>query len=109
MTPPERTAYRVFKALMMARELHVFFTPTPDQVVWAREQTETDEQVTEVIRQLIAEGWEMSADDIAQLSPYITEHIARFGAYDSDVLRLRPKAFDPELTDVDFDALQQAA
>jgi hypothetical protein len=38
----------------------------------------------------------------AQLSP-------RFGVYATDVLRLRPKAFDPELADVDFDTLQQAA
>jgi hypothetical protein len=65
--------------------------------------------MTEVIRQLISEGWEISAADIAQLSPYITEHIARFGVYATDVLRLRPKAFDPELADVDFDTLQGAA
>jgi hypothetical protein len=30
----------------------------------------------EVIRRLVAEGWEVSAEDIAQLSPYITEHIS---------------------------------
>jgi hypothetical protein len=65
--------------------------------------------MTEVIRRLITEGWEISAEDIAQLSPYITEHITRFGVYATDVLRLRPQAFDPELADVDFDALAEAA
>lgn len=64
--------------------------------------------MTEVIRQLITEGWDVNAEDIAQLSPYITEHIARFGVYATDVLRLRPKAFDPELADVNFDTLQAA-
>jgi hypothetical protein len=36
----------------------------------------------------VAEGWDVSAEDIAQLSPYITEHIARFGMYATDVFRL---------------------
>jgi hypothetical protein len=32
----------------------------------------------EVIRLLIADGWNISAEDIAQLLPYITEHISRY-------------------------------
>lgn len=52
--------------------------------------------MTEVLREPVTEGWEeVSAENIAQLSPYINEHIARFGLYATDVLRLRPKAFDP--------------
>ena len=35
----------------------------------------------EVIRQLVAEGWQVTAEDLAQLSPYLTSHILRFGAY----------------------------
>ncbi|MCT9077864.1 transposase [Streptomyces fulvoviolaceus] len=34
----------------------------------------------EVIRQLVAEGWRVTAEDLAQLSPYLTSHILRFGA-----------------------------
>ena len=34
----------------------------------------------EVIRQLVAEGWQVTAEDLAQLSPYLTSHILRFGA-----------------------------
>ena len=36
MTSIERTAYPRFKRLPSARELHVFYTPQPDEVAWAR-------------------------------------------------------------------------
>jgi hypothetical protein len=60
--------------------------------------------MTDVLRQLLAEGWQpeqgkdITAADIAQLSPYLTAHISRFGLYATDVLRLRPDAFDPRPT-----------
>ncbi|WP_165974331.1 Tn3 family transposase [Nonomuraea deserti] len=31
----------------------------------------------EVMRRLLAEGWEISAEDVAQLSPDLTAHISR--------------------------------
>lgn len=68
--------------------------------------------ITDVLREMVAEGsWEkeVTAANITQLSPYINKHIARFGVYATDVLKLRPKAFDPELTEVDFGVLQDAA
>jgi hypothetical protein len=46
---------------------------------------------------------------LGQLSPYISGQIARFGVYATDVLRHRPKAFDPGLTEADSDILQAAA
>jgi hypothetical protein len=69
----------------------------------------------DVLRQLAAEGWQsedgesITAADIAQLSPYITDHISRFGMYATDVLKLRPAAFDAELPEVDFATLTAAA
>ncbi|MDP4505104.1 transposase [Nonomuraea sp. G32] len=63
----------------------------------------------EVMRQLLAEGWEISAEDVAQLSPYLTAHISRFGVYATDVLRLRPDDFDPDLPEIDFTTLAEAA
>lgn len=63
----------------------------------------------EVMRRLLAEGWEISAEDVAQLSPYLTAHISRFGLYATDVLRLRPDDFDPDLPEIDFTALAEAA
>ena len=44
----------------------------------------------EVIRQLVAEGWQVTAEDLAQLSPYLTSHILRFGAYATDELHIPP-------------------
>jgi len=32
----ERTAYPRFKRFLSARELHVFYTPQPGEVPWAR-------------------------------------------------------------------------
>lgn len=69
----------------------------------------TSLDMMDVIRGLIAEGWNITAEDLAQLSPYLTEHINRFGVYATDVLHLKPDAFNPELTDIDFDALNDAA
>jgi hypothetical protein len=36
MASIEWTAYPRFKRFMSARELHVFYTPQPDEIVWAR-------------------------------------------------------------------------
>ncbi|MGP3937347.1 Tn3 family transposase [Nonomuraea sp. KM88] len=63
----------------------------------------------EVMRQLLAEGWEIGAEDVAQLSPYLTAHISRSGLYATDVLRLRPDDFDPDLPEIDFTTLDEAA
>ncbi len=65
--------------------------------------------LTEVIRGLISEGWQISASDIASLSPYLTKHIRRFGAYATDELHTPPGGYDPHLAEVDFASLAQAA
>ena len=70
-------------------------------------QTAVD--MSQVIRDLIAEGWDITAAQIAQLSPYITEHIHRFGIFATDSIKIRPPAFDPELAGIDFSALELAA
>jgi len=45
MASIERTAYPRFKRFMSARELHVFYTPQPDEIVWAREAASSDEHL----------------------------------------------------------------
>jgi TnpA family transposase len=62
-----------------------------------------------VIRELIAEGWQVTVEDLAQLSPYLVSHIQRFGAYATDELHIPPDAFDPALEDVEFDTEPVAA
>jgi hypothetical protein len=63
----------------------------------------------EVIRQLVTEGWPVTAEDLAQLSPYLSSHILRFGAYATDELHIPPDVFDPALDEVDFGGEQPAA
>lgn len=54
--------------------------------------------MTAVIRQLAAAaGREITRAEIADLSPYITEKIKRFGEYATDGLMIPPDAFDPHL------------
>ena len=49
MTSIERTAYPRFKHLLSARELHVFFTPQPDEVAWARGFAGSDEHLLAMV------------------------------------------------------------
>lgn len=53
--------------------------------------------MTTVIRDLIAEGWEITAEDLAVLSPYLTAHIQRFGVYATDEVDLAPDAYNAHL------------
>lgn len=50
-----------------------------------------------VIRGLVAEGWVVSAGDLAVLSPYLTAHVQRFGVYTTDEIALTPDAYDTRL------------
>jgi Tn3 transposase DDE domain len=42
VTSIERTAYPQFKRLLSARELHIFYTPGPQEMTWAREATDCE-------------------------------------------------------------------
>ncbi|MCX4734510.1 DUF4158 domain-containing protein [Streptomyces sp. NBC_01363] len=42
MTSIERTAYPRFKRLITARELHLFFSPSREEVEWAVARTGSD-------------------------------------------------------------------
>jgi len=52
MASIERTAYRRFKRFMSGRELHVFCTPQPDEIVWAGEAAGSDEHLLALVTQL---------------------------------------------------------
>ncbi|AKA09285.1 hypothetical protein SAZ_42230 [Streptomyces noursei ZPM] len=45
MTSIERTAYPRFKRLITAHELHLFFSPTRDELEWAAGTTDADEHL----------------------------------------------------------------
>ncbi|MFD5388067.1 Tn3 family transposase [Streptomyces sp. NPDC127074] len=61
--------------------------------------------IAEIVRQLLEEGWEIDPEDLAHISPYLTEHINRFGEYPTHELGIQPETYDPKL-DVDFTQLR---
>ncbi len=62
--------------------------------------------IAELVRQLLEEGWEIDPEDLAHISPYLMEHINRFGEYSTHELGIQPEAYDPKL-DVDFTPLRE--
>lgn len=60
--------------------------------------------IADAVRQLQAEGWKTEPEDLAQVSPYLTEHIKRFGEYSTHELTREPEAYESRL-DVDFSKL----
>ncbi|MEV4569541.1 Tn3 family transposase [Nonomuraea sp. NPDC049419] len=65
--------------------------------------------VSDVVRQLVAEGWGITADQLGQIAPYLRAHISRFGAYATDDLHRQPDPFDPLLKEADFTDAELAA
>ncbi|MEU7900249.1 hypothetical protein AB0B45_46380 [Nonomuraea sp. NPDC049152] len=61
------------------------------------------------MRQLVAEGWTITADQLGQIAPYLRAHISRVGAYATDDLGRQPDPFDPLLKEVDFTSVEPAA
>jgi hypothetical protein len=61
--------------------------------------------IAEIVRQLQAEGMGIAPEDLAQVPPYLTEHIRRFGEYAIPELGDEPDAYVPRL-DVDFTLLR---
>ncbi|MET7861451.1 Tn3 family transposase [Streptomyces sp. NPDC005318] len=60
--------------------------------------------IAQAVRDLQAEGWKIDPEDLAEVSPYLTEKIMRFGEYSTHELDLPPEAYEPHL-DVDFTKL----
>ncbi|MEU8837299.1 Tn3 family transposase [Streptomyces sp900116325] len=63
-------------------------------------------EITEIVRQLLDEGWEIDPEDQAHISPYPTKHSNRFGGYSTHELGIHPEAYHPKL-DVDFTPLRE--
>ncbi|MEU7377571.1 Tn3 family transposase [Streptomyces albidoflavus] len=60
--------------------------------------------IADVVRQLQAEGQEIDPLDLAEISPYLTEHINRFGLYSTHEIGITPEDYDTRL-DIDFSTL----
>ena len=62
--------------------------------------------IAEILRQLLEVGWEIDPENLAHISPYMTEHIKGFGEDRTHELGIAPEAYDPKL-DVDFTPLRE--
>lgn len=51
----------------------------------------------EIVRQLLEEGQAIEPEDLAQISPYLTEHINRFGEYSTHELGTQSEAYEARL------------
>jgi len=65
--------------------------------------------MTDVVRDLQTAGHPVIPDDLATMSPYITERVKRFGEYPLDGLNTPPKSFDPHLHLLAAQRAQRAA
>ncbi|WP_413807633.1 Tn3 family transposase [Streptomyces sp. OE57] len=57
----------------------------------------TTVDMTDALRQMAAQGWEVNPDDIAALSPHRRDNVLRFGDYITDQLHVPPPAYNPAL------------
>ena len=77
MASIERTAYPRFKRFMSARELHVYYTPQLEEIVWAREVASSDEHLLALVTQLKAfnrMGW---FPPLSEVPVEVISHIRR--------------------------------
>ncbi|MCX4970849.1 transposase [Streptomyces sp. NBC_00654] len=58
-----------------------------------------------MVGQFLEEGRKIEPEDLAHISPYLTEHIKRFGECSTHELGIQPEVYDPKL-DVDFTQLR---
>ncbi len=55
--------------------------------------------LTNVLNQLLAEGYDLTPSMITRLSPYMSEHIRRFGQYVVD-MEQQPEPLTPQKIDL---------
>ena len=60
--------------------------------------------IAQAVRELHTEGWRVEPEDLAEVSPYLTEKVMRFGEYSTHEPDLSTAAYEPYL-DVDFTKL----
>ncbi|MDP4505103.1 DUF4158 domain-containing protein [Nonomuraea sp. G32] len=77
MTSVERTAYRVFPRLMMTRELYLFYSPSQEEMAWAREKTDTDEHLLALTLALKCFQRLGRFAKAREVPPVVVEHVRR--------------------------------
>ncbi len=95
MASIERTAYPRFKRFMSARELHVFYTPQPDEIVWAHEAAVSDEHLLEDLARRAAADVEAFYTSRGEVGVLL---VARTGRWACPALDLMLYDWDGQLT-----------
>ena len=86
MTSIERTAYPRFKRLLSARELHVFYSPTADEVAWARGFAGSDEHLLAMVVLLKCFGRLGYFPPLQTVPAVVIEHVRRDLGLPEDVV-----------------------
>nr|WP_238581065.1 DUF4158 domain-containing protein [Streptomonospora alba] len=85
MTSIERTAYPHFKKLTSARMLHVFFTPTAEEIAWARERTGGPAALFAVVLALKCHQKTARFPSAGEVPEVVVDHVRRCLELDEDV------------------------
>jgi TnpA family transposase len=77
VTSIERTAYPQFRRLTSARVLHVFFTPSDDEVEWARDRSESAESLLALLVALKCFQKMARFCPLDEVPPPVIDHVRR--------------------------------
>jgi TnpA family transposase len=85
VTSIERTAYPQFKRLTSARVLHVFFTPTAEDIAWARERTKEPAALFALVLDLKCFQKMARFCSREEIPDVVVDHVRRCLELDADV------------------------
>jgi hypothetical protein len=85
VTSIERTAYPQFKKLTSARVLHVFFTPTAEEIAWSRERTKTPEACFAQVLDLKCFQKMARFCSLEEIPEAVVDHVRRCLGLEADV------------------------
>ena len=86
MTSIERTAYPRFGRLTSARVLHVFFTPTAEEIAWARDRTAGPESLFALVLALKCLQKMARFYPLEEIPEAVTGHVRRCLGLDPDTV-----------------------
>lgn len=75
MTSVERTAYPRFRRFLAPQELHVFYTPSLDEVQWARDLVRSDEHLLALVVLAKCFGRLGYFPELAEVPVAVVDHI----------------------------------
>lgn len=117
MTSIDRTAYPRFKRVISGRELAEAFTPTPDEIAWARSRTQTDQHFLALVVRLKCYQRLGYFVGLAEVPGVVSEHVRGqcdlpddvVAGSDAERTAKRHRRFVRDRLDVDYTAAHARA